>query len=228
MSSGSPNRSFNSVVRSASPKIRGKYGLLALEHARATLYRRYLEGSAVAYVLFAFPQMLLGIGALLFGCLLLKPGDQYAEVQRVDLERDLVLGLLQVVARSRYFGGRDPVGCMNSYQLRQRLGDHCATREERQLSLRECETCAGTGVPATLPNAPARNLDILQIGDVQRIGLVRDRREIAGMFAAFFCSFSVTFRRAILSARFWLIARWTASVSVRRADVGGIFEAPLP
>ncbi len=68
--------------------------------------------------------MLLGKDALLFGCLLLKPGDQDAEVQRVDVESDLVLRLLQVVARSRYFGGRDPVGCMNPDQLRQGLGDH--------------------------------------------------------------------------------------------------------
>ena len=131
-------------------------------------------------------RLLAGVGGLLFGCQLLKTGDQDAEVKRMYVESHLVLCLLQVIARSRYFGGRDPVGCMNSYQLCQWLGNHGSTGEECQLSLRDDETLRRYRGSRHSPKCSRGNLDNLQIGDVQRIGLVGDRREIGGTFASLF------------------------------------------
>ncbi len=59
----------------------------------------------------------------------------------------------------------------------------CAAGKECQLSLRERETLRRDRGSCHTPECSRGNLDNLQIGDVQRIGLVSDRREIAGMFA---------------------------------------------
>ena len=79
-------------------KFRSEHCLLAFEQARAALYRRHLQRTAIAYVFLALAQILSSIGGLLVGRLLLKTGDQDAEVKRMHLKRDLVLGLLQIVA----------------------------------------------------------------------------------------------------------------------------------
>jgi len=167
-----------------SVQFRSENGLPALKQARAALNGRYLQGAAVTHVFFALPQLLSGIIGLLFGSLLLEAGDQYSEVKLVHLDGDLVFSPLQVVTRNGYFSRRNPVGCVNPDQLCQRLGELCAAREERELSLRERETLRRDGNSCHDSESSRRDLDKLQIRDTQRMGLVGDRRKIAGMFAS--------------------------------------------
>src|SRR5215467_5899572 len=110
--------------------------------------------------------MLPGIGALLLGRQLLQTRDQDAEVKRMHVESDLVLRLPHVIAGGRYFGSGDPVGCMNSDQLREGLGDHGSTREEGQLSLRDDETLRWDWDSRHSAKCPRGNLDNLQIRNV--------------------------------------------------------------
>src|SRR5439155_7346426 len=82
----------------------------------------------------------LAYARLLLGRLLLQTGDQDAVIQRVHLNRHLVLGLLQVVSRSRNLRRYDTVLRVNPDQLRERLREHGAAGHERVLALAQRES----------------------------------------------------------------------------------------
>ncbi len=154
--------------------------MLALEELGATLKRGDFEGAPVADVVFILTQIFGGEGGFLLGGFLLKLRDKDAVVERVHLQRDLVLSILQIVPRTRDFRCRNAILLMYAEQLRQRLGEHRAARKERLLALRQRSTPCGNGYACYAPEDSRGNRKVLELGDMQRIRFIGYGRKVSG------------------------------------------------
>src|SRR6266436_4847210 len=161
-------------------EIGGEDRLLALEEFCPALQRCDLEGAAVADLVFVNTESFGREGGLLLRRFLLKLRDQNAIIECVHLQCDFILRILQVVLRSGDFRSRDAILLMNAQQLRQRLGDHRAARNERLLALWQRRIDVRNGHTCGAPKGSWRNREVLQFADMQCVRLIGNGWKVIG------------------------------------------------
>src|ERR1700723_1441454 len=77
---------------------------------------------------------------------------------------------------------------MDTQQLRQRLGNTGAAREELVFALRHDRIAIGNWRSGGRPQSPSRDCEILEFADVEGVGLIRYDRKIIGA-----CALSLVF-----------------------------------